>query len=596
MHAASRNRVFVVVSLGLALAAGVFFKLYTIQIVKADDYTTRAQKQHNDITVEEGHRGSILDRNGRELALSIEHHTLYVYPSQVDDLEALAAELSPLTGLSSQAITRKIRKSTRRTALVKKLSSAQADQIENLSIIKNRIGAPVLELEKYSRRSYPGGVLAAHVVGFAGTGQKGLEGVELSMDSVLQGDPITRYWARDANGLSFVRRLTRPDHPYEDVYLTIDSVLQHVVERELQRVVRDHKADAATAVLIEPSTGKILALANRPTANLEQFGKSSFGSKRNRAICDVSEPGSTFKIITAAALLDQGLVRPSESFFCENGSYKVKNRIYNDHKRFGSLSFREVLENSSNIGTIKASSRISGDLFMEYVRNFGFGTETGLLYPGEVNGVLPNLNTAPTVHKASLSMGYGISTTAIQLVSAIAAVANNGVRQPPSLVEGTRDESGRWTPRDRGEPRVVMKAETAQALSQLLEGVILRGTGKLARVPGYRIAGKTGTTRKYREGEGYGETGKNSYITSFAGFGPVRNPRLALLVVVDNPQVGHPYGGEIAAPVFSRIMSEALRHLRIPPDTESMVIVHPGARRVYPATLEATASGKQARP
>jgi cell division protein FtsI/penicillin-binding protein 2 len=337
-------------------------------------------------------------------------------------------------------------------------------------------------------------------------------------------------------------------------------------------------------------------MANRPTADLERFGKYSADSKRNRAICDVFEPGSTFKIVTAAALLDQGLVRPSESFFCENGRYKVRNRTYNDHKRFGSLSFREVLENSSNIGTIKASSRLRGDVFMTYVRNFGFGEATGVLYPGEVKGVLPDLNAAPAVHKASLAIGYGISTTAIQLVSAVATVANSGVRHMPSLVEGTRDESGRWTPREAGEPRVVMKADTAQALSQLLEGVVLHGTGEQARVPGYRIAGKTGTTRKYREGQGYGQTGKNSYITSFAGFGPVRDPRLALLVVVDNPRKGHPYGGEIAAPVFSRIMSEAFRHLRIPPDTESMVIVHPGTRTVYPATLAEAAPGKQARP
>ncbi len=585
MNRSSRNRVILVACLVAALAAGVLYKLYALQVREADAYAARALKQHNQIVVEEGKRGSILDRNGRKLALSIEYHSLYVYPGYVDDPAALADQLAPVTDLSSGAIRRKIRNRRRRTLLAGRLSGAQAEQVAHLPVYANQQGHPALELEKHSERSYPGGTLAAHVVGFAGAKQVGLEGVELSMNATLQGDPVTKYWVKDAKGPSFVQRMVRSEHPYEDVYLTIDSVLQHVVERELERVVRDHRAKAATAILMEPATGKILAMANRPTADLERFGRGPADSKRNRAACDQYDPGSTFKIITAAALLDQGLVRPSERFYCEEGRYKVRNRVYRDHKRFGTLSFREVLEHSSNIGTIKAASRLPGKRFMEYVKKFGFGKPTGLQFPGEIAGALPDLDIAPEVHKASLSIGYGISVTPMQMIQAVAAVANGGVLVPPSLVEGSMDPDGVWTPRKRKDPRTVLRPETADTLARILEGVVLRGTGKQARVSGYRIAGKTGTARRHLEGVGYGVDGKALYYTSFVGFGPVRDPKLILLVLVDSPRKGHPYGGEIAAPVFSRIMSEAFRYLRIPPDSESMVIVPPVHRPIRQASL-----------
>ncbi len=575
MPAITRKRAILIAVMFMVMASAVLYKLYSIQIVRNDAFRIRAEEQQQKTTVEAGRRGSIFDRNGHELALSIEHHSLIVNPGRVKDVEEIAGKLSPILDLSPGEIERQIRNAERRSVIARELNSVQAEQIRNLGIFG--LGAPAFELEKHARRSYPGGMLAAHVVGFAGwenDEQVGREGIELELNDALQGASTTVYEVRDGMGRGFVQRAAPLEDPHQDVYLTIDAVLQHIVERELERVVRKHQADAATAVLMEPATGKILAMANRPTADLEKFGRSILDSRRNRAVADQYEPGSTFKIFTAAALLDQGLIRPDQRIFCENGRYRVRNRPFIDHKRFGTLSFREIIEHSSNIGTIKASSVMNADRFIDFVKTMGFGRKTGIRYPGEINGMLPDLGRATEVHKASLSIGYGINVTALQLTTAVAAVANQGVLVPPSLVEGSRTPGGRWRLRPAVEPRRVMKTETARTLTDLLEGVVQRGTGRSARVPGYRIAGKTGTSRKLVEGIGY----TSDHYASFAGFGPVRNPRLALLVVVDSPRSGSIYGGEIAAPAFGRIMSEAFRHLRIPPDQESMVMLTPGPR------------------
>jgi len=589
METVTRKRAIIIAMLFVALASGVLYKLYSIQIIRSESYKIAAKHQQQKKTTEIGQRGSIYDRNGHELALNIEHHKLYAYPSRVKDIEETARKLSPIMGLEAGEIARRIRKAGRRKVIATTLSSVQANQIRSSGVIGR--GSPAFELEKLSRRSYPGGSLAAHVVGYAGWDserQVGREGIELKLDEILQGEPITRFEARDALGKGFVLQTDPLDDPHQDVYLTIDAVLQHIVERELDRVVREQRADAASAVLMEPATGKILAMANRPTANLERYGKYRPRSKRNRAVADQYPPGSTFKIFSAAALLDQGLVDTDQRFYCEEGIYEVMDQTFKDHKKFGALSFREIMEHSSNIGMIKATAAMNGDHLLAFVKNLGFGSRTGILLPGEIKGMLPVMKTAPTVHKASLSIGYGINVTPLQLTAAVAAVANQGILVPPSLLEGSRTPGGRWNPRPAVEPRRVMKAETARTLNNLLEGVVLHGTGKAARVPGYRIAGKTGTSRKLEEKAGF----EGNYYASFAGFGPVRDPRLALLVVVDSPRSGKIYGGEIAAPAFGRIMSEAFRHLRIPPDQESMVMLAPDPAAATPAAIVSKGAGR----
>lgn len=589
METVTRKRAILIAIMFVALASGVLFKLYSIQIIDSERFKVRAQHQQQKSVKELGRRGSIYDRNGHELALNIEHHKLFVYPDRLEDVEATAQKLSPIMGLAPRDIAQRIRKAGRRTVLTNTLSSVQAEQIRNSGVIG--LGSPAFELEKVSRRSYPGGALAAHVVGFAGWDhdkQIGREGIELRLDETLQGEPITLFKKRDALGNGFVLQSTPLDDPHQDVYLTLDAVLQHFVERELKQVVKEQRAEAASAVLMEPATGKILAMANWPTADLERYGKYSANSKTNRAVVAQYPPGSTFKIFTAAALLDQGLVDTGQQFYCEKGYYEVKDQTFKDHKKFGTLSFREIMEHSSNIGMIKATAAMNGDRFLAYVKNLGFGSRTGILLPGEIRGMLPIMKTAPTVHKASLSIGYGINVTPLQLTTAVAAVANQGILVPPSLLEGSRTPGGHWIPRPAADPRRVMKTETARILNNLLEGVVLRGTGKAARVPGYRIAGKTGTSRKLEEKGGF----EGNYYASFAGFGPVRDPRLALLVMVDSPRNGSIYGGEIAAPAFGRIMSEAFRHLRIPPDQESMVMLAPGPAGATPAAFPGGEAGQ----
>lgn len=560
----TRGRV-ALLALGMtSLAAAVAGRLYLLQVARADELQAQARRQHELLIEVEGRRGDIVDRYGRELAVSVETSSLFAHPGRVRDAGRAARLLAPVLGIPASRILERLRSDAPFVWLARRLDTAVAAAVRATGLPAGKEQQP-FGFETESKRFYPAGSLAIHVIGYANIDQNGVEGIEHVYDRTLKGDRSTYLAVRDGRGGMVLQLIRPPGKQPDDIVLTLDLVLQHIVERELDRAMRETDARAGSAVLMDPRSGEVLALANRPTADPNQYGKASPEGRRNRAVVDLYEPGSTFKVVTAAAALDRATVSTEQVFDCEGGSIQIGGRRIGDRRRFGRLSVREILEESSNVGMIKVGRTLAPEVFYDYIRRFGFGQRTGIELPGERAGQLQKPSRWSALSPASLAIGHEIGVTAVQLASAVGAIANEGVLVPPRIVLATRDTSGRLTPASRGEPRRVLSRETARTLAGLLEGVVLRGTGKLAAVPGYRIAGKTGTAQKVIPGGGYSSS---HYVASFAGFAPLRAPRLVGLVVLDSPSGGAHSGGLAAAPVFSRIMPEALAHLRVPPDEE----------------------------
>ncbi len=563
MGSTSRNRV-ALLALAVAVgAAAIGFRLYQLQWLHADELKAQARRQHEQQIEIEGKRGNIVDRFGRELAVSLETFSLFAHPWKVQDPARVARLLAPVLGVAESRLRDQLRSEAPFVWLGRRLDPAVAAVVRNLGLPIGS-GQP-FGFEVEGKRFYPQGSLAAHAIGFANIDQKGVEGIEHSFDRELQGDSSSYLAVRDGRGGNVLHLVRPPERQPDDVVMTLDLVLQHIVERELDRAMRTTRARSASAVVLDPTTGEILALANRPTADLNEYGKAEPEDRRNRAVVDIYEPGSTFKVVTGAVALDRGVVAPSDVFDCERGSYAIASRRIRDHHPYGALTFREILEHSSNIGMIKVAHRLSNDVLADYIRRFGFGRRTGIELPGEQPGLVAASSRWTLSTHVSISFGHEVGVTTLQMASAIATVANDGVRVPPRIVLGTRDAHGIIHPAPSGEPRRVISSETARILTGLLEGVVLRGTGRSARLPGYRIAGKTGTAHKVIPGVGYSPS---QFIASFAGFGPIRSPRLLTLVVVDSPAGLIHTGGLAAGPVFHRIMTDGLAYLRVPPDED----------------------------
>jgi len=570
MNRMTRIRVTLLVLTVAIMAAGVGYRLYVLQFVRSHQLHARAEDQHTAERMIKGKRGAILDRHGRELAVSLDCGSLYVHPRRVRDPEKAAALLAGPLKTGRTRLMRLFGKDENFLYLGRGLDPETVKAIRRTGLLEG--DRPAFGIDSEGKRFYPGGRLASHVVGFAGTDQKGLSGIERARQKQLQGGPVSILAVRDGRGQELVEQYLSPSKTHRDISLTIDLMLQHIAERELGHAMRETGARSAAAVLIDPRTGEVLALANRPAPDLNSFGSSRTDHQRNRATIDIYEPGSTFKIITAAAVLDQKAVHPGKRFDCEGGRYRVADRTYTDHDPFDILTFRQIIEHSSNIGMIKIAHCISGDVLLDYVRKFGLGDVTRIGLP-EQNGKLPRLDRSPLVAHSSLAIGYGINVTAVQMASAIAAVANEGVLIPPRIVRATRGPGEQWQPEPAAEPRRVISADAAETLTRMLEGVVLRGTGSKARIEGYRVAGKTGTARKHIEGKGYST---KHYYASFGGFAPAHKPSLALLVVLDSPRGNLYYGGQTAAPVFARIMRASLEALRVPPDDGALIVRNTG--------------------
>jgi cell division protein FtsI (penicillin-binding protein 3) len=448
---------------------------------------------------------------------------------------------------------------------------------------------PALGFLEESLRLYPTRELAAQVVGFEGGEGKGLGGIEQAWDAHLAGQEGRALVERDALGREVTGApvILKPSRPGQGVVLTLDATLQYIAEKEVDAAWRRTRSRAAMAVAMDPRTGEILALAIRPTFNPNAFATASDDERRNRAVTDPFEPGSTFKVILAAGALEEGVVRPNDRLYGENGAITVASATIHDWKKYGWLTFSEVLQNSSNVGSIKVGLALGKDRYYKYIAGFGFGTATGVGLPGESRGQLRGPERWSGLSLATMSIGQEISVTAVQMVSAFAAVANGGRLMQPQIVRAVVDGTGREM--QGFEPkaiRQVISPETARTLTGIMTKVVSEGTGHNAAIVGFEVAGKTGTaqkmdpaTRRYSRAPG---------VLSFVGFVPAEDPRLAMIVLLDEPK-NEKWGSEAAAPMFSAIGAEALRYLHAPPkDTAPVQIVReqgepqPDARRAIP--------------
>jgi cell division protein FtsI (penicillin-binding protein 3) len=553
-----RARILVLAGILGCAFLGLLGRLTYLQVVKHEDYSRLADAQHARTIPLTPKRGPILDRGGQVLAVSSQAETLYALPARIDDPGRLARRLAPILGDPEAEIRKRLSSPRRFTFVKRRLPPAVAQAVRDLH-------ETALGFVDESLRLYPARELAAHIVGFEGVDGLGLGGVEQTWNRHLAGEAGRAIVERDALGREFtpvptVLKAARPGH---GIVLTIDTTLQYIAEREIDAAWRRTRSKAAMAVAMDPRTGEVLAVAIRPTFNPNSYAAATDDQRRNRAVTDPFEPGSTFKVILAAAALEEGVARPGDRFHGENGRIRIASATIRDWKKYGWLTFAEVLQNSSNVGSIKVGLALGKERYFKHISAFGFGALTGVGLPGESRGQLRSPERWSGLSLATMSIGQEISVTALQLVSSFAAVANGGRLMQPQIVRALLDGQGREV--QTFEPRVVRQVispEMARTLTGMMANVVRNGTGRNAAIPGYDIAGKTGTaqkvdpaTRRYSRAPG---------VLSFVGFAPANDPRLAMLVMLDEPK-NEKWGSEAAAPIFAAIARDALHHLSVPP-------------------------------
>lgn len=556
------TRLFLIVASILVLLIG---RLAWIQFVRGEELRSKALANRMDDIPVPAKRGVISDRNGDELVVSISSDSIYAIPPEVKrgDPEKIARELSGILGMKYEDVYRKITKSSNFEYIKTKVDPEISKEIKKL----NLTGIDVVE---ESQRVYPKGKLASHILGIVGRDNVGLEGLEKKLDSELAGIPGRIITEKDATGREIPQALHEyePPVPGNNVVLTLDDTIQYFVERELDNIIAQYNPKGATIIVMDPKTGGILAMGSRPDFDPAKYNDYPQENRRNEAIQLNYEPGSVFKIVTSAAALEEGIVKP-ESRFYDPGYALVSGRkikCWRYPRGHGAESFTEVVENSCNPGFVQVGLNLGKEKFYKYINAFGFGQKTGISLAGEATGiVIPEKKVTP-INIATISIGQSISVTPIQMITAISAVANDGTMMKPQLVKEIRDSKGKVLKRIDPEPiRQVVSKSTARQLRGILEKVVTDGTGNRAYIEGYRVAGKTGTAQKAGKG-GYVQ---GKYIASFGGFAPSDNPRISILVVIDEPQTGAHQGGVIAAPAFKNIARDTLRYLNVTPQLSS---------------------------
>jgi cell division protein FtsI (penicillin-binding protein 3) len=543
------------VGMTMAAFAIAFVALATrasvLTLIDGEWLAERARRQHTRLLELEPRRGPIVDRAGEALGLTRESVDVFVRPRQVEADDAELAELARLLDLPADFVASQARSSKPYVYLKRRVSPARWARVLELGIAG--VGR-----EQTRERVYPRGPLAGHVVGFTNIDGKGIEGIELRFDEELRGEGKAIPVKRDANGRDrmlggeWSGPLTRVGARVE---LTLDAGIQHVAEIELENAVNAFAAEAGSAIVIDPRSGEILAMANVPRFDPNEFRRSGPTQWRNRAITDVYEPGSTFKAILAAAALRDGAVAPEEVIDCEGGSFRIGRRTIHDHHRYDLLSFADVIAHSSNIGCAKIGSRLGAERLHGAFLDFGFASRTGIQLPGEVSGLVRAPLSWKPIDVATASFGQGVAVSPLQVASAFAGLGNHGRMMRPFVVRRVVDENGNLiVDRRPSVARQVVEPEVAAAVTDILVRVVEEGTGGQAKVPGFAVAGKTGTSQKVEDGRYH----PKDRVASFVGFVPAHDPALAILVVVDTPTRQSTYGGVIAAPVFRRIAEYAL--------------------------------------
>ena len=532
-------------------------RLFCVQLGAAKPLSKLASDQYKTFSRLLPRRGMIYDRNLRELAVSINLDSVFIDPALVEDRQSAANKLSEVLEEDPDVILKKLNNDKRFAWLARRIDARAANDIKRLSI--KGIG-----FIKEPKRVYPNDTLASHVLGFVGLDDEGLEGIELLYDDYLTGTVGWIYSIRDAK--------KREVHGYEyreippadgnDVVLTIDSVVQSFAENALDSTFKKYNAKGGMIVVMDPYTGDILALANRPTFNPNKIGDSSVEARRNRVICDFFEPGSSFKIVTATAVIEEDVIGMDDEIYCENGEFKWSKHIYHDHKPHEWLKFKDIIKHSSNIGTMKSALKVGSKRLYRYIKRFGFGKKTGIDLPGEVEGIIRPTNKWSKLSLCSISMGQEVTVTAIQLACALSSVANGGFYVKPRIIAKVQDKTGYVI--KKFEPRKlhrVMSVEASQKVRGILRGVVEKGTGTRAEVKGYSPAGKTGTAQKVEENGRYSH---RKFMSSFIGFLPYDDPKFVVVVLMDEPRPQY-YGGTVCAPVFKKVAEQLMRYYKIEP-------------------------------
>lgn len=553
----SRGRRYVLLLLLLCGFGVVLFRLVTLQVLQAAELSVQADRQHQKTVSLEGARGTIVDRHGKILAMNVEVPSVFGVPTTVDSPLKTARQLSPILHVRTDELERKLRQDRRFVWLARKLDPEQGRRLDRLSL--DGIGV-VME----GRRFYPKGPLLAHVLGFSGMDGEGLEGVEHRYEPYLHGEKRMMVLQRDALGHTVFPKgmMERSPTPGHSLTLTIDEVIQYIVERELEDAVGRARAKSGTVIVLDPKTGAVLAMAVSPRFDPNAVSALSPDRWRNRALTDAYEPGSTMKAMMAAAAIEERVVRPNTMVFGEHGRMTVANTVIHDHERLGWISFAQVIQKSSNIGAAKTGMALGEHRLYRYLQAFGFGQRTEIDLPGEGVGLVRDPKDWGRRSVASISIGQEIGVTPLQMVSAVAAIANDGMLMKPYVVSEIRDADNhilRQVPPQA--KRRVISPETARSVTKILEGVVTDGTGTNAAIPGFRVAGKTGTAQKIDPRTGAYSASR--FVASFTGYAPADNPQLAMIVVIDEPQ-GDTLGGAVAAPVFSRVGEQVLSYLGVP--------------------------------
>ena len=537
----------------------ICFRLVYLQIFRYGDFQQRAQHQQQRSFDLSPKRGIIFDRGGRELAMSIQVDSVFATPSEIPDLPNTIGLIARITKDDPRVLLADCRARKTFCWVARKADADIVDRIRALNL-------QGIHFQKEPKRFYPKRELAAQVLGYVGTDDQGLSGLERQFNDQLRGKPGQLMISVDARKRWFSSVEKQPESG-NNLVLTVDQNIQYIAERELDTAMADTRALAGTVIVQNPHTGEILALANRPTFNPNLRKEITVDALKDRAVSDIYEPGSTFKIVTISAGLEEKVTRPDELFDCQMGSIVINGMRIRDSKPHGVLSVSDIIAESSDVGAIKVALRLGEDRFYKYIRAFGFGQQTGIELPGETRGMTKPVNRWSKVSIGAISMGQEIGISPLQLIALISTIANDGVWIAPRIVAGTVEPQN--TPQtisfQPAESRRVISSLTAAQMRQMLQGVVLHGTGRKAILEGYSSAGKTGTGQKVDPATG--AYSKTKYVASFAGFSPVNDPKVSIAVILDSP-VGLHQGGQVSAPVFQRIAQQVLAYMHVPHDVE----------------------------
>ncbi|OGV97312.1 MAG: hypothetical protein A3I04_01770 [Nitrospinae bacterium RIFCSPLOWO2_02_FULL_39_110] len=563
----TKIKIYLVLTLFLICFGAIWKRLYNVQITQHERLLNLSNKQYFKAFYSTPQRGAIYDKEGRDLAISIEADSIYANPLEIENPLKTAGAISSVLQLDKIKLYRELEHEKGFVWIKRKVTPDEAEAVESLNL-------KGIRFLKEGRRFYPKRGLAARMIGFVGMDNHGLSGVEYFGDDYLKGKSERIVIEKDAlgRGVNFSKEYGGITEKGYDLRLTIDEVIQYIAEKELAAQVTKYKAKGGTAIVMDPFTGEMLAMANQPQFNPNSFAQYREKDWRNQIISDNFEPGSIFKLILSAAVLEEKMAGKDDIFFCENGELKIGEIVIHEAKghKYNWLTLKEIIGKSSNIGAVKLAQNLGAKRFYDYMLKFGMGSKTGINLPGESTGKLRDIKEWSGISLASISFGQEISVTHLQIVTAVSAIANGGLLMRPRIVKSV-EKDGMVLEEFKPEViRRVVSEKTCKEITEILEYVVMSGTGQKAAIEGYTVAGKTSTAQKADEGKkGYSE---DKYMSSFVGYVPSKKPRLVIMVGIDEPE-GVAWGGEVAAPVFKEIARQSLRYLKVPSENEGIYTV-----------------------